>query len=134
MEKEICGSLNPHDCAPGGPGPWAKNSPVGLLGLLGTAHWRITVSNAGPVDAASVTVNDATVPACRQAAGTFALAAGSSRQVYCDSLLLALPVKNTASASFVAANSPAGTAPTTTASSSAVACSLLCILVVGGKE
>ncbi|MGA4544081.1 DUF7617 domain-containing protein [Uniformispora flossi] len=134
VEKEICGSLNPHDCAPGGPGPWAKNSPVGLLGLLGTAHWRITVSNAGPVDAATVTVNDATVPACRQAAGTFALAAGSSRQVYCDSLLLALPVKNTASASFVAANSPAGTAPTTTASSSAVACSLLCILVVGGKE
>ncbi|ROR35262.1 DUF7617 domain-containing protein [Kitasatospora cineracea] len=130
VEKEICGSLNWHDCAPGGPGPWAKTSPVGLLGLLGTAHWRITVTNAGPVDAATVTVNDPSTPACRSAAGTFALAAGSSRQVYCDSLLLALPVKNTASASFVAANAPAGTVPTTTAPSAAVACSLLCLLAV----
>ncbi|MFD9597528.1 hypothetical protein ACFWA9_32905 [Kitasatospora sp. NPDC059973] len=134
VEKEICGSANSHDCLPGGPGPWAKTSPVGLLGLLGTAHWRITVSNAGPVDAASVTVNDASTPACRQAAGTFALAAGTSRAVYCDSLLLALPLKNTASASFVAANAPAGTTPTTTAPSAAVACSLLCILAVPGKD
>ncbi|RKE17523.1 hypothetical protein [Streptomyces sp. TLI_171] len=134
VEKEICGSANPLNCKPGGPGPWAKTSPVGLLGLLGTAHWRITVSNAGPVDAAAVTVNDAVTPACRQAAGTFALPAGSSRAVYCDSLLLALPLKNTASASFVAANAPAGTAPTTTARSSAVACSLLCILAVPDPE
>ncbi|MFB7946939.1 hypothetical protein ACFC6L_18725 [Kitasatospora phosalacinea] len=134
VEKEICGSANSHDCGPGGPGPWAKTSPVGLLGLLGTAYWRITVTNAGPVDAAQVTVNDATTPACRTAAGTFALAAGSSRQVYCHSLLLALPLKNTASANFVAANAPAGTTPTTTAASSAVACSLLCILAVPGKE
>ncbi|MFJ5228774.1 hypothetical protein ACIQBJ_02630 [Kitasatospora sp. NPDC088391] len=134
VEKEICGSANSHDCLPGGPGPWAKTSPVGLLGLLGTAHWRITVSNAGPVDAASVTVNDPSTPACRQAAGTFALAAGTSRAVYCDSLLLALPLKNTASASFVAANAPAGTTPTTSAPSAAVACSLLCILAVPGKD
>ncbi|WP_439678492.1 DUF7617 domain-containing protein [Embleya sp. MST-111070] len=133
VEKEICGSPNARDCAPGGPGPWAKTSPVGLLGLLGTAHWRITVTNAGPVDAASVTVNDPTTPACRQAAGTFTLAAGSSRQVHCDSLLLALPLKNTASASFVAANSPAGTPRSTTAPSAAVACSLLCILAVPDK-
>ncbi|MFJ4677457.1 hypothetical protein [Kitasatospora sp. NPDC088783] len=130
VQKEICGSANSRDCAPGGPGPWAKTSPVGLLGLLGTAHWRITVTNAGPVDAAAVTVNDPTTPACRSAAGTFALPAGSSRQVYCDSLLLALPVKNTASADFVAANAPAGTVPTTTAPSAAVACSLLCLLAV----
>ncbi|MDI2125652.1 DUF7617 domain-containing protein [Yinghuangia seranimata] len=130
VNKEICGSLNPHDCAPGGPGPWAKTSPVGLLGLLGTAHWRITVTNAGPVDAASATVNDATTPSCRQAAGTFTLAAGSSRQIYCNSFLLALPLKNTASASFVAANSPPGTPPTTSERSAAVACSLLCLLAV----
>ncbi|MFD0531480.1 hypothetical protein ACFQ1I_40690 [Kitasatospora arboriphila] len=134
VEKEICGSGNPHDCEPGGPGPWAKTSPVGLLRLLGHAHWRITVTNDGPVDAASVTVNDAVTPGCRQAAGTFALAAGTSRAVYCDSLLLALPLKNTASASFVPANSPPGTAPATTAPSSAVACSLLCILGAPGSD
>ncbi|NUS10701.1 MAG: hypothetical protein HOY69_04725 [Streptomyces sp.] len=127
--KEICGSVSPHDCVPGGPGPWVKSSPVGLLQLLGTAHWRITVTDAGPVDATKVTVNDPTTPSCSQAAGTFTLAAGASRQVYCDSFLLALPVKNTASASFVPANSPQGTPFTTTDPSSAVACSLLCILV-----
>ncbi|AUG75454.1 hypothetical protein CFP65_0491 [Kitasatospora sp. MMS16-BH015] len=134
VEKEICGSGNWHDCAPGGPGPWAKTSPVGLLGLLGTAHWRITVTNAGPVDAANVTVNDAVTPGCRQAAGSFSLASGASRQVYCDSFLLALPLKNTASASFVAAGAPAGTPPSTSAPSAAVACSLLCILAVPDKN
>ncbi|GJF30530.1 hypothetical protein KNE206_32300 [Kitasatospora sp. NE20-6] len=126
--KEICASDHPHNCGPGGAGPWAKISPVGLLRLLGTAYWRITVTNAGPVGAAGVTVNDAVTPACRTAAGTFDLAAGAGRQVYCNSFLLALPVTNTASATFVPANSPPGTAPSTTAPSSAVACSLLCIL------
>ncbi|WP_167573981.1 DUF7617 domain-containing protein [Kitasatospora cheerisanensis] len=134
VEKEICASADSRDCGPGGPGPWAKTSPVGLLGLLGTAYWRITVTNAGPVDAGSVTVNDAVAPSCRQAAGTFALAAGSSRQVHCSSFLLALPLKNTASASFVPANSPPGTPPSTTAPSSAVACSLLCILATPGRD
>ncbi|GHH80876.1 hypothetical protein GCM10018781_62260 [Kitasatospora indigofera] len=134
VEKEICASGHPHDCGPDGPGPWAKSSPVGLLSLLGTAYWRITVTNAGPVDAVSVTVNDAVTPGCRKAAGTFTLAAGSSRRIHCDSFLLALPLKNTATASFVPANSPAGTAPTTTAPSSAVACSLLCILAAPGRE
>ncbi len=134
VEKEICGSANWHDCGPGGPGPWAKTSPVGLLGLLGTAHWRITVTNAGPVDATAVTVNDAVTPGCRKAAGTFTLPAGTTRRVYCDSFLLALPLKNTASASFVPANSPPGTPPTTTAPSAAVACSLLCILAVPDKD
>jgi hypothetical protein len=132
--KEICGSLSPHDCAPGGPGPWVKSSPVGLLGLLGTAHWRITVSNAGPVAAVDVTVNDHEVPGCSSAAGTFTLAAGADKAVYCNSLLLALPYKNTASASFVAANSPKGTKRSTSEPSSAVACSLLCILVSPDKH
>jgi hypothetical protein len=126
--KEICASGLPNDCGPGGAGPWAKISPVGLLRLLGTAYWRITVTTAGPVGAAGVTVNDAVTPGCRTAAGTFDLAAGATRQVYCSAFLLALPVTNTASATFVPADSPPGTAPTTSAPSSAVACSLLCIL------
>ncbi|MFC9329762.1 hypothetical protein [Kitasatospora sp. NPDC057015] len=134
VEKEICASGHPHDCGPDGPGPWVKTSPVGLLSLLGTAYWRITVTNAGPVDATAVTVNDAVTPGCRKAAGTFTLTAGSSRRIHCDSFLLALPLKNTATASFVPANSPAGTAPTTTAPSSAVACSLLCILAAPGRD
>ena len=100
-----------------------------LLQVLGTAYWRITVTNAGPVGAADVTVNDHNAPSCSHAAGSFALAAGAGRQVYCNSFLLALPLKNTATASFVAANSPHGTYPTTTAPSSAVACSLLCFLL-----
>jgi hypothetical protein len=128
VNKEICTVSSPHACGPGGTGPWAKTSPVGLLQLLGTAYWRITVTNAGPVDAVNVTVNDPSTPACRSAAGTFTLAAGTSRQVFCTSFLLALPLKNTASATFTAAHSPQGTPPTTTAPSSAVACSLLCIL------
>jgi hypothetical protein len=101
---------------------------VGLLQLLGTAYWRITVTNNGPVDAAGVTVNDAVTPACSHAAGTFALAAGATRQVYCDSFLLALPVKNTASATYYPAGAPHGTPPLTSPPSSAVACSLLCVL------
>lgn len=132
--KEICGSASSWDCKPGGPGPWVKSSPVGLLGLLGTAHWRITVANAGPVDATKVTVNDPTVSACSSAAGTFTLAAGGSRQVYCDSLLLALPLKNTATASYLPLNSPQGTPYSTTDPSSAVACSLLCDLVPSDKK
>jgi uncharacterized repeat protein (TIGR01451 family) len=129
VDKEICTVASPHACGPGGAGPWAKNSPVGLLQLLGTAYWRITLTNTGPVDAVNVTVNDPTTPSCRTAAGTFTLAAGASRQVYCSSFLLALPLKNTASATFTAAHAPQGTPPTTSAPSSAVACSLLCILV-----
>ncbi|WP_327290447.1 DUF7617 domain-containing protein [Streptomyces sp. NBC_01198] len=128
INKEICAGSSSH-CGPGGSGPWVKSSPVGLLQVLGTAYWRITVSNAGPVAATGVTVNDPTTPSCSQAAGTFTLAAGASRQVYCNSFLLALPVKNTATASYTAANSPQGTHPTTTDPSSAVACSLLCFLL-----
>ncbi|KIF77868.1 hypothetical protein QR77_36665 [Streptomyces sp. 150FB] len=127
-DKEICTVSSPHACGPGGAGPWAKKSPVGLLDLLGTARWRITVTNTGPVDAVNASVNDPTTPSCRTAAGTFTLAAGASRQIYCSSLLLALPMKNTASVTFGADHAPHGTPPTTSGPSSAVACSLLCIL------
>lgn len=129
VNKEICAKDSAHACGPGGPGPWAKSSPVGLLQLLGTAYWRITVTNSGPVDAVNVTVDDPTTPQCHTAAGTFTLAAGASKQVYCSSFLLALPLKNTATAGFTPANSPYGTPPSKTEPSSAVACSLLCILL-----
>ncbi|MFC4034349.1 hypothetical protein ACFO3J_23140 [Streptomyces polygonati] len=134
VNKEICTVSSPHACGPGGAGPWAKTSPVGLLQLLGTAYWRITVTNAGPVDAAQVTVDDHNTPACHTAAGTFTLPAGATRQVYCNAFLLALPLKNTATATFTAAHSPQGTPPTTSAPSSAVACSLLCVLVGGDRS
>ncbi|MEV7417204.1 hypothetical protein [Streptomyces sp. NPDC089919] len=134
VEKEICTVSNPHACGPGGAGPWAKKSPVGLLQLLGTAYWRITVTNTGPVPVTQVTVNDPTTPGCRTAAGTFDLAVGAGRQVYCTSFLLALPLKNTASATFSGVNAPPGTPPTTSAPSSAVACSLLCILTVAKES
>ncbi|MEU3465913.1 hypothetical protein ABZ721_38995 [Streptomyces sp. NPDC006733] len=129
VNKEICTVANAHACGPDGSGPWAKQSPVGLLQLLGTAYWRITVTNTGPVPVTGVTVNDSVTPACRAAAGTFALPVGATRQIYCNSFLLALPLKNTASATFSAANAPPHTPATTSAPSSAVACSLLCILV-----
>jgi hypothetical protein len=98
--------------------------------LFANPHWRITVTDAGPVGITGVTVNDGVQPSCVAAAGTFDLAAGASRQVFCSSsiLLSLLPLTNTASATYTPANSPAGTSPTTTATSSAVACSLLCIL------
>lgn len=128
VNKEICTVASPHACGPGGAGPWAKSSPVGLLQLLGTAYWRITLTNTGPVDASGVTVNDAVTPGCSHVAGTFTLAAGATKQVYCDSLLLALPVKNTASATYYTAGAPHGTPSATSPPSSAVACSLLCIL------
>lgn len=131
VNKEICASNDDQDCGPGGAGPWVKQAPVGILGvLLAHPRWRITVTNSGPVDATNVSINDQVEPTCRTNPGTFDLAAGTSKQVFCSTSILVslLPLTNTASASFVAANSPAGTQPTTTASSSAVACSILCIL------
>lgn len=131
VNKEICASDDAQDCGPGGAGPWVKQAPVGILGvLLAHPYWRITVTNAGPVDATNVSINDQVEPTCRTNAGTFTLAAGTSKQVFCSTsiLLSLLPLTNTASATFVPANSPSGTQPTTTASSSAIACSILCIL------
>jgi hypothetical protein len=104
---------------------------VGLLGLLfANPHWRITVTDAGPVGITGVTINDGVESSCVAAAGTFDLAAGASRQIFCSTsiLLSLLPLTNTASATYTPANSPAGTGRSTTAGSAAVACSLLCIL------
>jgi hypothetical protein len=128
VNKEICASAHGAKCGPGGSGPWVKQTPGGLLGLLGTAYWRITVTNAGPVDATNVTLDDHVESSCEGAAGIFALQANQSKQFYCSTFLLVLPLKNTVTASFVPANSPSGTRPTTTKPSSAVACGVLCIL------
>jgi hypothetical protein len=131
INKEICTSQRAADCGPGGPGPWAKQAPVGVLGLLlANPHWRITVTNAGPVDITAVTINDPVESTCRTNAGTFDLTAGASKQIFCSTSILVslLPLTNTASATYTPANSPTDTRPTTTASSSAVACSLLCTL------
>ncbi len=131
VNKEICASTDNVDCGPGGAGPWVKQTPVGLLGLL-LAHprWRITVTNTGQGAASGVRLNDSVEPSCVTAAGTFDLAPGAGKQVFCSTSILVslLPLTNTASATFLPANSPPGTSPTTTASSSAVACSLLCLL------
>ncbi|MEV6609370.1 hypothetical protein [Kutzneria sp. NPDC051319] len=128
VNKEICASAHDSDCGPGGPGPWVKHATPGLLGLLlAHPHWRITVTDAGPVGITGATVNDSAESSCRSAAGTFDLAAGQSKQVYCSTQLLIslLPFTNTASASYVPVNSPDGTPPSRTSGSSAVACNLL---------
>ncbi|GAA3435130.1 DUF7617 domain-containing protein [Kutzneria kofuensis] len=128
VNKEICVSVHDDNCQPGGPGPWAKHATPGLLGLLlANPHWRITVTDTGPTDITGVTINDNAAPSCRSAAGTFDLAAGQSKQIYCSTSLLIslLPFTNTASATYTPTNSPAGTPPSRTNDSSAVACSLL---------
>jgi hypothetical protein len=132
VNKEICGSHDVHDCGPGGYGPWVKQAPVGILGLLyAHPYWRITVTDNGPVGITGAKVIDGAEPSCVSAAGTFDLAAGASKQVYCSTtvLLSLLPLTNTAAVKYTPANSPAGTHPTTTAGSSAKACSLLCLLI-----
>lgn len=48
-----------HNCIAGGSGPWAKQTPVGILGLLtASPHWRITITNNGPVGITGATVID----------------------------------------------------------------------------
>lgn len=134
VNKEICESDDAQDCGPGGGGPWVKQAPTGVLGLLfAHPYWRITITDNGPVGITDTQLNDGVEPSCVSAAGTFDLAAGASEQVFCSTevLLTLLPLTNTASATFVPMNSPQGTRPTTTASSSAVACPLLCQILGG---
>jgi hypothetical protein len=129
VEKEICTSATAAKCGPGGVGPWAKQAPVGLLGVLNaTAYWRITVTDQGPVGITGTQVFDSVEPSCQQA--PFALAAGTSKQIYCSTyaLLNLFPIVNQAKAGYVPVGSPPGTPPTYTGWSSAKACSLLCIL------
>ncbi|CCH31325.1 hypothetical protein BN6_40390 [Saccharothrix espanaensis DSM 44229] len=131
VDKEICASHTPSHCGPGGVGPWVKQTPVGLLGaLFGTARWRITITNDGPVPIDNATVYDAQEPSCETAGGTFSLAPGQSKQVYCSTyaVLTLFPVENYAKAQYTPRNSPPGTQPTYSPYSSAKACALLCNL------
>ncbi|MFI9011580.1 hypothetical protein ACIGNX_30525 [Actinosynnema sp. NPDC053489] len=129
-DKEICASKTASRCGPGGSGPWVKKATVGTLGVLNaTAYWRITVTNQGPVAVTDARVVDYEEPACEAAAGTFSLQPGETRHFYCSTyaLLTLFPLTNEAKASYVPRNSPAGTPPSYSAWSSAVACGLLCL-------
>ncbi|WP_439379204.1 DUF7617 domain-containing protein [Amycolatopsis lexingtonensis] len=129
VEKEICTSATAAKCGPGGSGPWAKQTGVGLLGLLfATAYWRITVTNEGPVGITSAHVVDSVEPSCQT--GPFTLGAGQTQQVYCSTyaLLSLFPITNQAKVSYLPVNVPPGTPPSHTNWSSAKACSLLCVL------
>lgn len=128
VNKEICSSTTASKCGPCGCGPWVKQTPGGLLGLLGTAYWRITVTDTGPLDAAKVTLDDPKESSCEVAAGEFTLAAGETKRFYCSTFLLVLPLKNTVTASYVPAGAPADFPRATTDPSSAIACGVLCIL------
>ncbi|WP_405584838.1 hypothetical protein [Streptomyces sp. NBC_01190] len=135
VNKEVCVAPGPSPhCSLSGGGPWAKAGPVGLTHLPGVVQWRITVANSGPMGALGVTVNDPAEPGCHFAAGVFDLPAGASRQVYCSSVVNALPFTNTASATFLPARGPAGTVPATSKPSSAVACSQVCVLAGDGHH
>jgi hypothetical protein len=129
VDKEICASATAAKCGPGGAGPWAKQAPVGILGLLNArAYWRITVTNHGPVGITGTQVVDSVEPSCQS--GPFTLQAGESKQIHCSTyaLLNLFPITNQAKAGYLPVNAPPGTPPSYTNRSSAKACSLLCIL------
>ena len=130
VDKEICASKVDADCGPGGAGPWSKQVPATIFGLITPRpHWRIAVTDAGPVGITGATLDDQAEPACAAAAGTFDLAAGATAYVYCTTTtvtLSQLPMTNTASVSYLPVNSPPGTPRGTSGSSSATACSILC--------
>ncbi|MFF2619516.1 hypothetical protein, partial [Kitasatospora sp. NPDC058046] len=114
INKEVCTSTNPADCGDGGAGPWAKTTTVAPNG---TAYWRITVTNNGPVNITGITLADAITPACVTAAGTFDLAAGASKQVFCNLPGVTQSTTNTVTASFPG---PGGTPITTPPSEASV--------------
>ncbi|MET9232110.1 hypothetical protein [Lentzea sp. NPDC003310] len=125
VNKEICGSYTPSHCKAGGAGPWVKEAPVGVLGLLfATAYWRVTVTNNGPIPIADAHVVDDVEPSCQ--AGPFSLQPGESKVVYCSTyaLLSLFPLTNKAKAKYTPVN---GT-KTYSEWSAAKACSLLCAL------
>ncbi|SDO43660.1 DUF7617 domain-containing protein [Lentzea jiangxiensis] len=125
VNKEICGSHTPAHCKAGGSGPWVKQAPVGVLGLLhATAYWRITVTNNGPIAVTDAYVLDDVEPSCHT--GPFSLQPGESKRVHCSTyaLLSLFPLINEAKAKYTPVN---GTR-LYTAWSSAKACSLLCAL------
>ncbi|MGZ3145826.1 DUF7617 domain-containing protein [Lentzea chajnantorensis] len=125
VNKEICGSHTLAHCTAGGSGPWLKEAPVGVLGLLNaTAYWRITVTNNGPIPITDAYVVDDVEPSCQT--GPFTLQPGQSKQVHCSTyaLLSLFPLTNKAKAKYTPVN---GTRLYSDWSS-AKACSLLCLL------
>lgn len=125
VNKEICASYTPSQCKAGGSGPWAKEAPVGILGLLNaTAYWRITVTNNGPIPIVDAYVVDEVEPSCQT--GPFTLQPGEAKQVHCSTyaLLSLFPLTNKAKAKYTPVNS----GQAYTGWSSAKACSLLCLL------
>jgi predicted secreted protein len=79
--KEICLSATPADCGPGGSGTWTKTATITAGATL---YWRITVSNTGTVPVLAVQLRDVNEPSCVTAAGTFDLAVGAVKYVYCS--------------------------------------------------
>ncbi|SDF73833.1 hypothetical protein SAMN05216553_10338 [Lentzea fradiae] len=125
VNKEICGSYTPSNCKAGGAGPWVKQAPVGILGLLNaTAYWRVTVTNNGPIAITDAYVVDDVEPACQT--GPFALQPGESKVVHCSTyaLLSLFPLTNKAKAKYTPVNGTRAYSDW----SSAKACSLLCLL------
>ncbi|WP_229904259.1 DUF7617 domain-containing protein [Lentzea cavernae] len=125
VNKEICGSYTPANCKAGGAGPWVKQAPVGVLGLLNaTAYWRVTVTNNGPIPVGDAYVVDEVEPNCQT--GPFTLQPGESKVVHCSTyaLLALFPLTNKAKAKYT----PVNATRTYTDWSSAKACSLLCVL------
>ncbi|WP_256334411.1 DUF7617 domain-containing protein [Lentzea albidocapillata] len=125
VNKEICGSYTSANCKAGGSGPWLKQAPVGVLGLLNaTAYWRVTVTNNGPIPIVDAYVVDDVEPACQT--GPFTLQPGQSKVVHCSTyaLLSLFPLTNKAKAKYT----PVGAGRLYSEWSSAKACSLLCVL------
>ncbi|MFD4669791.1 hypothetical protein ACFWNN_08650 [Lentzea sp. NPDC058450] len=125
VNKEICGSYTPSHCKAGGAGPWLKQAPVGVLGLLNaTAYWRVTVTNNGPIPIVDAYVVDDVEPSCQT--GPFTLQPGESKVVHCSTyaLLALFPMTNKAKAKYT----PVNATRVYSDWSSAKACSLLCAL------
>ncbi|WP_316529479.1 DUF7617 domain-containing protein, partial [Kitasatospora brasiliensis] len=114
VNKEVCASTSAADCGEGGKGPWAKSTTV-VSGS--TAFWRITVTNTGAVPVSGITLADSVSPSCVSAAGTFDLAVGASRQVFCD---LANVTQHTVNAVTATFPGPGGTPITTPPSEATV--------------
>ncbi|MEV7774499.1 hypothetical protein, partial [Kitasatospora sp. NPDC086791] len=114
--KEVCLSASAADCGQGGVGPWG---PVTDVPSGGTAYWRITATNTGPVPITGATLTDSVAPSCVTAAGTFNLAVGASVQFFCSSSNITQSTTNTVTGSIP--NPTPGQPPITTPPSSATA-------------
>jgi len=116
VTKEVCRSLNPADCGPGGVGPWASSA---TIPSGSTAYWRITVTDTGSVPVTGITLNDPGEPSCALSETVVRPRVDATQTVYCATPNVTSAKTNTVTASFVPPNSPPGTPPVTTPPSSA---------------